>query len=321
MNFYRSKQVKFILILLLVLFSQSSCTSSDSNRKNELIKNLEQKNETLNKEVLSLKDEIKKLNVKIEELSITPTNLMYELKSHLNEDNQNIKKAEEVLGLLNKRFPDSPESKEGEKLLNKYYADLKAREIEEKRLAALGFKALKVNSQVSNENTTFKLINTKVSDSWTFDSHGDSYMYTKAEKGDKYVTARVSVTSKDKDPNLMGVGIYSQQGAKLTLVETMWYKFVRWKDYGTYLGNHTDFNNDFAHTSTIPFTLGASVSSEILKNPIYLVITKEGCHSRGYKRFENPPVYYLPNSCTSLKRELLVKDFSDKSLEVLKVVN
>jgi hypothetical protein len=48
------------------------------------------------------------------------------------------------------------------------------------------------------------------------------------------------------------------------------------------------------------------------------VATSEGCHERHWERFGQPPVYYLPGECKTLKPNLTLDDFKGGTLAVLK---
>jgi len=108
-------------------------------------------------------------------------------------------------------------------------------------------------------------------------------------------------------------------GAKLRKLGTLRYRFARWSSYAAFLGTQPDYRNEFSHSWRIPFTAGVLVSDEDLKHkPIYLVVTGEGCHQRMYDRFGQPPVFYQPGDCKSLKPNLTIEDFKGGGLAVLK---
>lgn len=86
---------------------------------------------------------------------------------------------------------------------------------------------------------------------------------------------------------------------ELHLIGKLSYEFRRWKDYGSYLGNHADYGNDFAHSSTIPFNLGLQVSEEIInEHEIYLVLNRNGCFMRSSDSYGRPKVQYKEMGCT-----------------------
>ena len=69
-------------------------------------------------------------------------------------------------------------------------------------------------------------------------------------------------------------------------------RFARWDDYGSYLGNDADFNNDFSKVNTVRFKIGAEVQDEYLKRPFVIVLKKEGVLERTYDQFSTPEVSY-----------------------------
>jgi hypothetical protein len=195
----------------------------------------------------------------------------------------------------------------------------RAQEEDEKRIAALGFKGLPVNPSVSHDDTVLTLASTAVVRRWIFDSWGDGWRFLDAEKDKKLLVARLAISSKSRDPQLFGIAAYVADGDKLRRLGQMRYRFARWSTYGSFLGTQADYRNEFSHSWKIPFTAGVPVSEEDLKKkPIYLVITGEGCHQRMYDRFGQPPVFYQPGDCKTLKPNLGAEDFKGGALAVLK---
>ena len=121
-----------------------------------------------------------------------------------------------------------------------------------------------------------RLTDTNVSRRWTFDLYGHGWRYLDP-KSQRMVTARVNVTTSNKDPALFGIGAYVADGAILRQVGTLRYRFARWADFGAFLGTHADFGNDFARSSRIPFTMGLAVSEDDLSGASAV----PGGHARG----------------------------------------
>ena len=69
-------------------------------------------------------------------------------------------------------------------------------------------------------------------------------------------------------------------------------EFARWDDYGSYLGNYADYNNDFSKVNTVKFKIGAQVSNEVVKKPFVLVMKKENVLKRTYDKYSNPEISY-----------------------------
>ena len=104
---------------------------------------------------------------------------------------------------------------------------------------------------------------------------------------------------------------------KLHLLGKLEYEFRRWKDYGSYLGNYSDYGNDFSHSSTIRFNLGLQLSEEEIKNhSIYIVLKKEGCFVRSRNTYGNPEISYKGSSCQT--KSILTLDDFDNEYTLLK---
>lgn len=271
-------------------------------------------------EVEALRAELARLAAENARLRLTPSALAAEVHTAI--ASRDGDQAAAALQRLQDAFPYSAELGPASKAVAALLATLRAADQESKRLAALGFKALKVRPVFSYRDTELRVFDTSVSRRWIFDSYGSGWSYLEPEKGQRWLTASVAVKSASKDPALFGVAAYAADGATLTQVGSFAYRFVRWLDFGAVLGNHADFRNDFAHTARIPFTIGAALSQQDLRRrPLYLVVTREGCHQRRQDRLLQPPLYYVPESCASLKKTLTVEDFKDGSLAVLRRID
>lgn len=273
-------------------------------------------------EISALKAEIARLKAENAELRLTPAALSAEVDAAVKAGD--IDKAMAPLKKLTDKYPSAPEALAATKQLEALVARKKAEQAEAQRLAALGFKALKQSPTYTADDVSIQLSSAAIAGTWAFDSYGSGYRVFEAERGTRFVTARVTVTSKSKDlkdPALFGIGVYTVDGAEMNLVGELRYRFARWDDYGSYLGNDADFRNDFAHSSSVPFSLGAQIEEDKLKRPLYLVVTSEGCHKRRTERFERPPVSYVPGECLTLRSKLTVAEFKDGHRQILKVIN
>jgi hypothetical protein len=198
----------------------------------------------------------------------------------------------ELICLVN-LFPNSQEARFADELEKQIQIEIEKQEAEASRLRALGFKAIKASltAQIDCNQVSFSEI--RVANTFTFDSYDYSYFYITADRGSKFVSVAMKVTSSSKDPKLPQLAVYSINGDTMHKEGTFITKFRRWKDYGYYLGNYHDNSNDFAKTSTINFKLGCELSEEILKQPYAIVLKKENALIRREDRFENPPVSYV----------------------------
>jgi hypothetical protein len=268
-------------------------------------------------EVIALRAEVARLTAENTQLRMTPSAMAAEVRSAIAA--QSGAQAEAALKRLAANFPYSAELGPAARQVNALLAKLKAAEDEKKRIAALGFKGLKTRPAYAWRDTELRMFDSSFTRRWIFDNYGSGWSYLDPEKGQRLLTATVSVISKNKDPALFGIAAYVADGPKLTQVGSFRYRFARWMDFGAVLGNHADFRNDFAHTTRVPFTVGVPIDQEVVKRrPLYLVVTREGCHKRHQDRLSQPPIHYLPQSCASLKKTLTVEDFKDGTLAVLK---
>jgi hypothetical protein len=271
-------------------------------------------------EIVALKAEVARLSAENLQLRMTPSALAAEVRSAIAA--RNGAAAEAALQRLAEHFPFSAELAPARKQVAALLAKLKAEDEDRKRIAALGFKGLKTRPAYAWRDTELRMYDTSFARRWIFDNYGSGWSYLDPEKGQRLLTAAVTVWSRNKDPALFGIGAYVADGAQLKQVAQLRYRFARWSDFGAVLGNHADFRNDFGHTSRIPFTVGAPLDQDAARRrPLYLVVTREGCHQRHQDRLLQPPIHYLPQGCASLKKTLTVEDFKDGTLAVLKRID
>lgn len=265
-----------------------------------------------------LKAELTECKKTVEELQNTPQVRLSKGQQFLSKnDIANAKK--EFNGLIEK-FGETDEAKKAKSLI----ADIEKQEQEKKeaeeRKRTLGFKVLKENSSVSASDVTVKFNSISTGGNFVFDRYDDRWRYRNAERGEIYVLANVSVSSKVKEPELPPIAVYKVENGTLSLINTLEYRFYRWEDYGSYLGNDADYGNDFAHTSTIRFSCGLSIpKDDINNNAVFVVVKKENCFYRSTDRFGNPPVSYNSSGC-NLKPTLSIDDF-EKDYVLVKVFN
>lgn len=265
-----------------------------------------------------LKTELTECKKTVEELQNTPQVRLANGQQFLSK-NDKINAKKELNELITK-FGETDEAKKAKILL----ADIEKQEQEikekEERKRTLGFKILKESSFVNAIDVNVKFNSITTGQQWVFDNYGDEWRYRSAERGEKYILAKVAISSDNKNPELPPIGVYKMTSGTLSLIGTMGYEFSRWDDYSSYLGNDHDFKNDFAHTKTISFSLGLSVSNENINNDaVFVVVKKENCFSRSTDRFGNPPISYNSSGC-NLKSTLTVDDF-DKDYVLVKIFN
>lgn len=201
--------------------------------------------------------------------------------------------AKQEISRLTTLFPESKEAKSAPAILERIDKLIAQKRAEEERIKALGFKALKASTAFKIDYNKVDLTSISVGNTFTFDSYGDRYFYRTADRGNKYITAAMKITSDSKDPQLPQLAVYKISGDSMTWEGNFSTEFARWDDYGSYLGNDHDFGNDFAKTSSVRFKIGKEVSEEIVKGPYALIMKKENALNRKYERFDNPPISYI----------------------------
>jgi len=175
----------------------------------------------------------------------------------------------------------------------------------------LGFKDLKENTSIRVGEVTISFNRVFTGPEWNYDNYHLESMYMKAERGNIYVNAKITITSDSKDPNLPPISVYKLEGSNLNLLGTMGYAFKRWQDYDRYLGNYADHDNDFAYSKSIPFSCGLSIpQTDIDYNVVFVVVKKANCFERKQASLSNPPVYYSGLKCVD-KSSLTIEDFDE----------
>lgn len=211
-------------------------------------------------------------------------------KSHFAADR--FDEAEQELDALGKVFPNSVESRQIPSLRDEIYAGKARIRKEQERIEALGFKAIAQKTTVTVDYNKIVITSPSIGDSFTFDSYDDHYHYLKADRGNKYVTMSMSMTSTDKNPQMPAFAVYKIVGGKMVFDSNFIVKYARWEDYGTYLGNYTDYSNSFAKVSTVRFKLGAEISADVAQESFAIVMINKNVLSENYDRWNNPPQYW-----------------------------
>lgn len=274
--------------------------------------------ERLKTDNAKLQAEVEALRKQVQELSLTPQLLLARVNEALEADK--VTEARQASDALDKRFADSAQAKAARAALTKHEAAVAEREAKAKALEARGFYALQPQSAPTVSGVTVRVESLQLGKRWQFDVHGDEWHYRDAERGEHFVLMRTMLQSPNKNPKLPDVGVYRIDGKKMTLLAHMNYEFRRWSSYGTFIGLHHDFKNDFAHTPTVPFNAAASISDEDAKKPFAVVATSELCHERGSKIGQPEVVYRRRYDCSS-KADLDADDFIKGGYRVLAFFN
>ena len=229
--------------------------------------------------------------------------------------------AKKEINRLNALFPESKEARSTSTIIEKVDRLIAQKKAEEERIKALGFKALKASTTITIGYNKVELSNISVGTTFTYDSNSSYYSYNTADRGNKYVTAAMKITSEDKNPKLPQLALYRISGDSMTWDSNFRTKFARWDDYGSYLGNYHDFGNDFAKTSSVRFKVGTEVAEDIVKGPYAIILKKENALTRQKEEYGHPPVSYTGSVDYpyTLKLEDFTKD--DSEFVVVKIAN
>ena len=129
---------------------------------------------------------------------------------------------------------------------------------------------------------------------WIFDRTGYQYFLRDADKGSQMYSLDITVSSKGQNPELPSVEAWTVEEGQARRVCTFEWKFHRWDDYGSYLGNYHDSGNDFAKSDTVKFTVGHQLSDESLAGFLIVGVRKEkkGEFLRIYDNLGRPEIRY-----------------------------
>lgn len=306
---------KDLLIASLAL-SLSGCGDGGEAYKKQA-ESLRSDVKSLQAEISAAKDRITQLEQENRTLKETPAVLLAEIRKASDSGDEAATRA--ALASLTSRYPDSPEASTGSGLLQRMVKDREAKEQEAHRLAALGMKAIPVKGSFAADDSSVSLQSAQIAGQWSFNDYGDEYEYRSAERGSKYITAKVTYSSKSKDPRLAPLVVYASNGGELKRLGVMGFEFVSWSSYATFLGNYHDEANDFAHKASIRFSMGLQVPNEAITKPLYIVASSSGCADRSSDRFGNPPVRYSTYSCDQVVPDILrASDFKEGRFGIVK---
>ena len=229
--------------------------------------------------------------------------------------------AKQEISRLNSLFPESKEAQSTPAIIERVDKLIAQKKAEEERIKALGFKALKPTSSITVDYNKVEFSNISVGTTFTFDSNSSYYSYRTADRGNKYISAAMKITSDSKNPKLPQLAVYKISGDHMAYEGIFATKFARWDDYGSYLGNYHDNGNDFAKTSSVRFKVGKEVSEDVLKGPYALILKKENVLTRKHDEYENPPISY--SGSASYPSTLSLGDFTkeDSQFVVVRIAN
>ena len=277
------KYCYYILIMVVGMFSTVSCVEQNNNA-------IKEKSDS----IVSLKHKIAEMEKKIKLLEFPASDRLKAIKTQV--ESEKYDEALAAIKELKTYFPHASEIEEANTIVGVINTKKAAIEAERQRIKALGFKALPIIQKIKIDNNDVTFSNCKVGLKFIHDVYptysGSSWFEHTADKGSKYISFNMDVTSSDKNPKIPTVAFYSINGEQLILQKPFWVLFARWDDYGSYLGNEPDLKNDFSKVNTVKFRVGIDVEDGYLNKPYIVVLKKANTQVRKYERFRNPPVYY-----------------------------
>ncbi|MDC1308974.1 hypothetical protein N8Y96_02480 [Saprospiraceae bacterium] len=270
------------------------------------------------KEYDGLKSQLEQCSKENEELKNTPENRLLSAQNLETEGNSVL--AESEYKALVEKFPKSDQAKIAQQFIDKVEKEREEKIKEEERKKRLGFKVLEQKTSIKQGDCKLKFSNIKLKSRWIFDRYGDKWRYIEAERGNKHLTFTLSITAESKSPNLPPIYVYQLIDGKLQFKATAFYKFHRWEDYASYLGNNADYGNDFARTETIRFSPGVQLAmDDFNKYPTFLMVKKSNCVLKNKDRFGNPPISYSNSACNY--DQTLTADMATEDYFTIKIYN
>lgn len=296
------KKLILHMLSIVAIFGVISCGYS-SYESSPLVDSLNNVISKQKAEIKSLSDTIDKLKVPADQRFAKALDCFA---------NNNLDEAENYFQEIKELFPLSEEAKKCDDQLLAIAKKREEIEAEKERIKALGFKALKpvLNATISDVSVAFSGFS--IGKEFVHDTYptytGSQWFYNTADKNNKFITCSMSATSKNSDPLLPTLAIYSIHGDKLEHEGDFRIEFARWDDYGSYLGNEPDNHNDFAKVNTVKFKLGCEVSADIFAKPYIVVLKLSNTQERNYDRFRDPAYWY--SGTAGYPSSLSIEDFN-----------
>ena len=276
-----------ILLNLIPVLILSSCGADEAAKTAQSLSAARDSISALKADIDTLKTTVARLSDENRKLSYSAPDRLKQINALVSEGNY-IKARLEIEDLVS-TFPKSVEADMCKDITENIEKAEAARKAEEDRIKALGFKALKAETSFTVDYNKISISGITTGTKFIFDSYDDSWHYLEADRDNRYITAAMSVTSAEKDPMLPELAVYAITGDRMTLKGTFMTRYARWRDYGAYLGNYSDSQNDFSKVSTVRFKLGCEVPADMLSRPYAIVAMRRNVLSEHYERFNNPP--------------------------------
>lgn len=297
-----------------------ACAFTSCNSDKPYISQLQEQIDSLSNVVADKESMIKQQHDTIVLLKYPADQRLAKIKALISEENYS--EAQSEITSLQKVFPNSSEAAECPALTQSIYKKLAEIEAEKERVRALGFKALKTSSKVSIDYNTVSISGISVGGQFVHDVYGtysDDRISETADRGNKFITAEMSITSTSKNPNIPTFAVYSIKGDKLYLEGTCKIEMARWSGYDTYVGLENDNNNDFSKVGTIKFKLGCELSESVFSTPYIVVLKLANTQIRQYNKMGKPAVFY--SGTAEYPNMLNIDNFNNGDYVAIKIAN
>lgn len=306
----------FHLLIVLAIVSMTSCGGGEGSSND-----LQAKIDSLTNVVSTQQASISAMRDSIAILQFPADQRLAKIKQLIAEESFTAAKKE--ISALESYFPNSTEAAQCPALMESINSKIAAIEAEKQRVKALGFKALKQQTKVTVGYNSVVFGSFSVGAKFIHDVYptytGSSWYEHTADRGNKYISCAMDVTSTSKDPDIPTLAFYAIQGDKLVKKGDFWVQMGRWQDYGTYLGNEHDLKNDFSKVSTVKFKLGLELPDADFSAPYIIVLKKTNSQERHYERMRNPPIYYQGDA--GYPNTLNIDNFSNGDYVAIKIAN
>ena len=258
-----------LTILPVICLLAKSCSMGGGEDVTQRIKSLEAEILSYKQTCVTLRDSIKLLSFPADQrynqiVKLVESGAFTEARSSINE--------------LVRLFPNSKEAEQTKSQLAKIEKKEAQKRAEEERIKALGYKVFKDQGSIAIGASTISFSGFTYGRTFTFDYVNDvsEYYYRTAYKGNTYVLANMSITTKENYADYPSPAVFRIVDGNLSLITTFSREYASWSTYGAYIGNYSENSHDFSKVNTVRFKLGAEISLEDSKLPLVVLTNKDG---------------------------------------------
>ena len=286
-------------IVKLLFFLAAALIVACNNETEKKYSELEEKYKLLSEENEFIKSNLIILTDSISMLKISASDRLYQIKNLISENE--FEKAQKQIIELKRIFPLSKEIQEADKLKEIIAKKEEDQKKEVERIKALGYKVFRDNTSTSIGGFSFVTSGFTFGRTYTFDHVNDvgEYHYRTADKDNTYLLISLSLSTKNKNASVPNFCLFEISNGILKKISYMQEEYASWATYGAFIGNYSETSHDFSKVNTVNYKLGFEISIEQSKQPLLVIVNKDGSR---------------PNET------LTIEDVNEKCL-VVKVVN